>query len=57
MFLIVVNLVAARAILVPCDIQVDTLPPRGPAVNRCVKRFTVACNAKFLEINVQVEIG
>ena len=25
-FLIVVNLVAARAILVPCVIQVDTLP-------------------------------
>ena len=25
------NLVAARTILVPCDIEVDTLPYRGPS--------------------------
>ena len=31
-FLIVVNLVATRTILVLCDIQVDTLSPRGPAL-------------------------
>ena len=30
-FLIVVNLVVTRTILVRCDIQVDTLPPRGPS--------------------------
>ena len=30
-FLIVVNLVASRTIVVPCDIQVDTLPPCGPS--------------------------
>ena len=44
-----VNLVAARTMLIPCNTQVDTLP-RGPsgqqysnplAVNRCVKRCPI----------------
>ena len=49
-FLIVVNLVAARTIVVPCDIKADTLSPRdlsgwqysNPlAVNRFVKRCPI----------------
>ena len=68
-FLLVVNWVAARSILVRCLIQVETLPPRGPsvwqysnllAVNRCVKRCPIpgilnfGC-AKILELATENE--